>query len=607
MTLRRLEQVSSFATSTFKIVALAWRAYPAAFAGILLLDLVQGLVPIGVAWLTKLLFDLLVRVTQGIAQPTLSPDMLLLLLALAGLAIINHSLLPVSHYLNAELGRRLTLSVQTTVYQKINNLVGLAPFEDPKFHDTIRLGAEGARSGPSQALHLITNLLRSAITLVAFLALLLPFEPLLVGAIGLSVLPQLYAQFKIGGQRFGLAIRMSPKERKAFYYGNVLSGLQFAKEVRVFNLADYFLRMFRNSYQEINQAHSTQQLRELRWQIVLSVIANTASGLAFVAVVLQALEGRLSLGDITLFTSAVLSMQSALASIVSSIAGANQNVLFYSRFADLIALPEPLPVTRSPQQVLPLHTGIEFRNVSFRYSDHHPWVLREVNLPIPRGKRVALVGLNGAGKTTLVKLLTRLYDPTEGEVLWDGVDIRTLDPGDLRNRIGIIFQDFVRYELTAQENIGVGNVAQIENEQQVRKAAEQAGVHDLIEDLPQGYRTTLSRVLAENKMGVDISGGEWQKIALARMFMRDADLLILDEPTAALDAQAEYDIYNRFVELVGQRTCLLITHRFSTVRMADIVAVIEDGKITEYGDHHSLLSLGGTYARLYHMQAERYQ
>ncbi|HYP20531.1 MAG TPA: ABC transporter ATP-binding protein, partial [Chloroflexia bacterium] len=349
------------------------------------------------------------------------------------------------------------------------------------------------------------------------------------------------------------------------------------------------------------------QLREVRWQVLLSVLANVISGIAFVAVVLQALEGRLSLGDIALYSGAVVSMQGALGGIISALASANESVLFYSRYADLLALPEPLPLAGSPSPIAALKSGIELRNVSFRYSESHPWVLRNVNLCIPAGQRVALVGLNGAGKTTLVKLLTRLYDPTEGQVLWDDTDIRAFDPGELRRRIGIIFQDFVRYELTVQENIGLGDVTRIGDESSVRRAATQAGVDDVIGNLPRGYKTTLSRWLAEGESGADLSGGEWQKIALARMFMRQADLLILDEPTAALDAQAEYDLYNSFVELVGQRTCLLITHRFSTVRMADVVAVIEDGRITEYGPHSELLALDKTYARLYRMQAERYR
>jgi ATP-binding cassette, subfamily B, bacterial len=240
-------------------------------------------------------------------------------------------------------------------------------------------------------------------------------------------------------------------------------------------------------------------------------------------------------------------------------------------------------------------------------------VLRSIDLNFPAGKCLALVGLNGAGKTTLVKLLTRLYDPIEGQILWDGVDICEFDPVELRSRMGAIFQDFVRFDLAAFENIALGDVSKLSNgskpfvEKLAREAARKAGIHDTIEKLPQGYDTILSRWLAEDGHGVDLSGGEWQKIALARMFMRDADLLILDEPTAALDVQAEYDIYSRFVELMSSKTSLLISHRFSTVRMADVIAVLEDGSIIEYGGHEELLARAGTYAKLYNMQADRYR
>jgi len=244
--------------------------------------------------------------------------------------------------------------------------------------------------------------------------------------------------------------------------------------------------------------------------------------------------------------------------------------------------------------------------VSFRYSDQHPWVLQNVTLTFPRGKCLGLVGLNGAGKTTLVKLLTRLYDPTEGEILWDGVDIRHFETRELRQRMGGIFQDFVHFDLTAEENIGLGQVDEIDNSERIHQAAVDAGVDEVLEKLPQGYKTVLSRWLAEDKVGIDLSGGQWQKIAIARMFMRETDFLILDEPTAALDAEAEYEIYNHFVNLVKGRTSLLISHRFSTMRIADVIAVLDGGKIVEYGTHDELLQAEKAYARLYNMQLEQH-
>jgi ATP-binding cassette, subfamily B, bacterial len=273
----------------------------------------------------------------------------------------------------------------------------------------------------------------------------------------------------------------------------------------------------------------------------------------------------------------------------------------------LMALPSDIPPPEPAQPVPPLTKGIELRNVSFRYAESRPWVLRHANLFIPAGQCLALVGLNGAGKTTLVKLLTRLYDVSEGEILWDGIDIRCFEPADLRQQMGVIFQDFARYNLTLRENIGLGDVAHLDNEARIRQAGRQAGLADVIQKLPRGYDTVLSRWLVEEaEAGADLSGGQWQKIALARMFMRDAAFCILDEPTAALDAQAEHEIFEQFVALTAARTCLLISHRFSTVGMADVVAVLENGRITEYGSHADLMATGRSYARLYRMQANKY-
>jgi ATP-binding cassette subfamily B protein len=424
--------------------------------------------------------------------------------------------------------------------------------------------------------------------------------------VGIAVLPQLYAQLKLSHQRVGLAVGNSPRERRASYYGHVLSGVQFAKEVRLFNLAEFFLQAFRRTFQEISQVQRQQQARELRWQVALAGLTSLVASGAFVLVMFRAFAGELSLGDVTLYTSAVASIQGALTSIILALSTLNEGILFFRRYTELLALPQPLSLASSPPPVPRLTSSIELRNVSFRYSEQHPWILRDVSLFIPAGQCMALVGLNGSGKTTLVKLITRLYDPSEGQILWDGIDIRAFAPQDLRRHCSTIFQDFTRYDLTAHENVGLGDVTRLEESAYVCQAAIQAGIHDTITSLPNGYQTTLSRWLAGNGPGVDLSGGEWQKIALARMLTRQVDLMILDEPSASLDAEAEYDLYHHFVELVGGQTSLLISHRFSTVRLADQIAVLDEGRITECGAHDELLMRGGRYAALYRMQAEQF-
>jgi len=449
--------------------------------------------------------------------------------------------------------------------------------------------------------------------LVSFIGILVIFSPLLAGLVTLAALPQLFFQIKMGNQRYIMTSQNTPMERQAGYYGFILSSAQAAKEIRLFNLGEYFLKSFKRIVIDVQNIQRNQQLRELSWQLWLSLLSSLVSSGTFVVVILRAFLGMFSLGDVPLYTSAVSNVQEAFSGIIIALSKINETALFFSRYTTLLGLKQSISIPLSPRPTSSLAGSIEFRNVSFRYYDESPWILRNVSFLLPARKCLALVGLNGAGKTTLVKLLTRMYDPTDGYLLWDGVDIREFDPTELRHRIGAIFQDFLRFEMTAQENIALGNVAQLwdENNQAlldaVHRAASKAGIHDKIMSLPQGYHTILSRWLSKEEQGVDLSGGEWQKVALARMFMRNADLLILDEPTAALDAKAEYDLYNHFVELINGKTSLLISHRFSTVRMADVIAVLENGQISEYGSHEHLLSLGGTYSKLYNMQADRYK
>lgn len=586
---------------------LAWSAHPAIFLMLLATQILQGLVPLALAWITKLLFNLLAQSLQGHAPTNLVPTLVLLLTCQTLVTIAQQVMAPTNQYLNAELSRRLTLSIKSAIYHKVNSFVGLASFEDPTLYNTIQVVSTKAQIAPIQTLNICVTLIQSAITLLSFLGILFSLSPILVAGLALAVLPQVYSQLRLSRQRVSIFVGNSLKERLAMYYGQVLSWIAFAKEVRLFQLGDYFLQKFQHTTAEVFRAQRQQQRRELIWQGLFSLLESLVSAGAFVVVTVRAFSGLLSFGDVSLYLSAVSSVQAALTNIVVALADMNEGMLFFKQYTLLLSTEQPLVVTRIPCRVPPLTDGITFRDVSFRYSEEQPWTLRHVDFFLPAKRCLALIGRNGAGKTTLVKLLARLYDPTEGQILWDGIDIREFDPQEYRQRLGAIFQDFSRYDLSVQENIGLGKVERMDDRSLIQKAAIKADIHERIEQLPQGYQSLLSRWLAGRQAGIDFSGGEWQKLALARMFLREADLLVLDEPIAALDAQAGYEIYRHFKELMQGHTCLLITHSFGTVRMADHIAVLQGGHITEYGTHEELVARPGVYARLYNMQAGSYR
>ncbi|GHO91124.1 multidrug ABC transporter permease [Reticulibacter mediterranei] len=586
---------------------LALRAQPLCFFALMLLQCLQGVFPLATAWVMKTLFDLLGQSLQGHVSPVLMQHLWVVLAIQALVLVCSGIISPASQYFNAELTRKLTMTMKCDIYRKINSIVGLAYFEDPEFHDTIQAASNSVQIGPLQALGTFTSLVQGTITLLSFLGVLIAFNPLLTGIIMFAVIPQLYVQFKLSNKRFDLVMMNSPEERRASYYSQILSLTQYIKELRLFNAGDYFLRKFIATTEEIYRGQRSEQLHALCWQLLLALLAGVVSTLAFIVVVMQTFSGWLSLGDVALYASAIASVQAALTNLVFALSRSNDSVLFFSQYTKLLSLEQPFAVSKTRRAVRPLTSGITLRDVSFRYSKQHSWVLRHINFFLPAHQCLALVGLNGSGKTTLVKLLTRLYDPTEGQILWDGIDIREFDPSELRRHMSAIFQDFSRYDLSVQENIGLGDRERIEDLNAIQKAAMKAGIHERVEALPRGYQSILSKWLAPRDEGIDFSGGEWQKLAVARMFMRDAEMLILDEPTAALDVESEYALYQHFKGLMQGHTCLLITHRFSTVRMADCIAVLENGCITEVGTHTELLAHGQTYAQFYTMQAESYK
>lgn len=395
------------------------------------------------------------------------------------------------------------------------------------------------------------------------------------------------------------------------YLKRLLTSRDSAKEIRIFTLKDALVTRFRDFRETQLRAYLRMQLRSLRVRTGLDVVSLAGVASIWAYAVYQAALARITVGDLTLVFNAAQQARGQLNALVGSGGQVYEQALFATRFFDLLdmdpasveaalappaANPEPIP--------MPLTRGIEFRNVSFKYPGTDKWILRDVSFEIPARSKVAIVGENGAGKTTLVKLLSRLYDPVEGEIRFDGHDLREYDLGEVRRDVAVVFQDFFRYDLSAADNVGFGEVRALDDRDRIQAAAKQAGAHDIIEALPKGYDTVLGRTFDE---GVDLSGGEWQHLAISRAFLSDAQVLILDEPTAALDAFREHRLYEQVAELSANKTVVFISHRFSTVRMADLIVVVEDGQVTELGDHETLIERNGKYAAMFNTQAARYR
>jgi ATP-binding cassette subfamily B protein len=590
----------------YRMSRLAWKAQPWIVFALIIIQLCRGLFPVLTAWLSKSIFDMITLVVTGNESFSFTNVLMPLLIAQAFLIIAFGLLGNLSQFLTEELSRQLLLITQSLVYGHLNRLNGLVHFETPHFYDQINMATQGANYGPSQILAISMLLLSSMVSFVSFIGVLIWISPLLALLLLVSGTPHLLISLRLARHKLDIQLRNSPLQRRASYFTQLLSTSTFAKEVRLYGIGDYILSRLLNTQRDVQSQERIHSLRELRWDILTTTISQLVSVTALSFVVYQAFQQSITIGDVMLYTTAGISVQASIQQIILGIARLRETSLVFNYFTDLTHMQGDIQSPEQPQTIPDMKVGIELRNISFRYSDDHPWIFRNLNLFLPHGKCVALVGINGAGKTTLVKLLTRLYNPVEGQIMWDGIDIRAFKVETLRERIRVIFQDFAHYDLTAYENIGLGAVSAINDHDRIQHAAKQAGAHDFIKNLPQGYNTILSRWLVEEGVGVDLSGGQWQRIAIARMLMNTGDLLILDEPTAALDPQAEYDLYQRFRLIVSKSTSLLISHRFSTVRMADLIAVLEDGEITEYGSHDELILLNGKYAHLYQLQVEQY-
>lgn len=598
--------IQQFTNSVWYMGRFAYDAAPRILIGSLSIRVLLGIMPAIAALIAKLIFDLIGSFLQDDASISFQADMLPIILLFGGTLVVTQGLTALDAYFTGEMTRRVNIAISKTVYGHILTLTGMTYFESPKFHDTLREAASNAQWSPANLIQDLTTLLRNGITLISFFGIIFFFNPMLALILVIATVPQFWVQRRFRIRRFHISWSNNAYERQAYYYARLLSEPMFAKELRLFNLGNYILDKFITKREYVNEQNRKLQADETRANVGLSIVTALVMVGTYIAVIGQVFASAITIGDVALYIEVVRGLQGTLQNTVTTLTKLSASTMYFAHYQTLMAMTPELeqyeycPVKR-------LQHKIEMQNVSFRYEDNSPYVLKNINLTIHKNESLALVGLNGAGKTTIVKLLSRFYDPTEGSILWDGVDIRHFDPIELRERLGAVLQDFVRYDMTVQENIGLGNLQHIDDQSRIQHAAQDMGIHQFIEDLPNGYNTVLSKwLVGSDEQGTDLSGGQWQKIAISRAYMRDVDMLMLDEPTAALDAEAEHDIYERFAELTANKASLLISHRFSTVRMANKIAVIDGGTITEYGTHEDLIAQDGEYARLYGLQAKQY-
>lgn len=570
------------------------------------LMVVTAVIPAAIVYMTKVIIDGVVAASGG----TVAWGIVFMPLAvLFGLWVSQAAFDAASGFVQEILSERIWYTAKQRIIDKAGAL-DIAFFETPRFYDQLHHA--------NQEFYRISNiswstisLMQQAFSLIAMVSLLSILHPLAIAVLILTALPRILVEGHFARKRYDLSAELIRNDRMIDYMVRLLTNRDSAKEIRTFTLRDLFLSRF----QRFRDIYLTA-IRKLVFGIFkVNIGLNLVSLVGVAAIwgyaVYQAVLGHITIGDLALVFQAAQQSRNLLSSLISSGGSVYQNALFTTRFfeftdLDTKSVDGALAERDSPGHAVPkpMQSGIEFHNVSFKYPGSDAWILRDVSFHIPAGQRVAIAGENGAGKTTLVKLLSRLYDPAEGQILLDGRDLRDYDLPELRRQVAVVFQDFFRYDLSAADNVGLGQSDAMEDRSRVVAAAEKGGAHDIIDKLPNGYDTILGKTFDE---GIDLSGGEWQHLAISRAFMSDAQMLVLDEPTAALDAFREHRLYEQVGALASDKTVVFISHRFSTVRMADLIVVIEGGRVIEIGGHDELIARDGHYAAMFNTQARRYR
>jgi len=600
--LTRFASVFKYSRIAIEIV---WRASPALTIVMALATLFAGLLPAAIAWVGQLIVDAVVTAIQaeGESRELAKSDLLRYVLIEAGLVVLMTGALKINSVCQSILRVLLGNEVNVMILEKALTLE-LSNFEDSEYYDKLVRARREASSRPLSLVIATFDLIRDGISLVSYGFLLWQFSVWAVLLLGFAGVPAFVAEARFSGEAFRNQRRRSAERRMQIYLEMVLTREDGVKEVKLMQLGRLFLQRYIDIFNNIYAEDRSLVLRRGFWGYVLGLIASAAFYFSYGWVAFAAVAGAITLGQMTMYIAVFRQGQSAVTSCLASINRMYEDNLYLSNLTEYLGhnVPEP---TGNVMEGLDPQDGIRFEKVSFFYPGSYTPALDNISLHIRAGESLAIVGENGSGKTTLIKLLTRLYTPTHGRILFQGVDLQEWNIDALREKIGVIFQDFARYQLKVGENIGVGDKDFMGEKDQVEVASEKGLAADFIRHLPAQYDTQLGTWFRDGK---ELSGGQWQKIALSRAFMRSrAEVLILDEPTAAIDAKAEAEIFAHFRELTGNRISIIISHRFSTVRIADHILVMDQGKILEEGDHSHLLALGGQYATLFELQAKGYQ
>lgn len=583
------------------VLKIVWDSGPVVVVLGFVFRLIAAILPVGLLYVSKLIIDTIVYVISK--HHAIPHKLWWLVLAEFLIAVMTSVVARIISFLDQLLADKYTRHVSIRVMKHAAELDVIA-YEDPVFYDRL----ERARVQATDRLAMIEmlgRLVQQVITTITLSVSIIYFSPWLMLLLIAGVVPAFLGESHFAFLGYAKNFRQTPVRRQLDYLRILGGSKEAAKELKLFGLSGFLTNRFTRLSNEVYEENVALSKRKLIVGGLLSLLGTLGYYAAYVWVIWRTVIGVLTIGTLYFLAGAILQASQNIQQIFSTLSGVADQALFLT---DLLAFFEMQPTIRSKPDALPaprpIQRGFEFRNVSFAYPGSSRLILKNLNFTLHVGERVALIGENGQGKTTIVKLITRLYDPTEGQVLLDGIDLREYSLEDVYKEIGVIFQDFMRYEMTARENIAVGRIEEIGNTDEIVASAHKSLADEVIAKLPEKYDQMLGRRF---ESGVDLSGGEWQKLALARAYLRDAQLLILDEPTAALDARSEYEVFERFAELTGGKMALFISHRFSTVRMADRIVVLADGQIIEDGSHEQLMALGGQYAEMFELQAASYR